>query len=159
MGPMPILGRNNQRKRESAMAKKKTFVWLNDGAANGVIPGKTQMPFFALLLIAPVLVALAILTSTTIATVEAASADAAEETTFKSSCAMCHGADGSGDTAVGKSMKIPDLHSAQVQSQSDAQLAAVINDGKNNMPPFKGSLSPEQIQGLVTHVRQLSPKK
>jgi cytochrome c6 len=54
---------------------------------------------------------------------------------------------------------IPDLHSAQVQSQSDTQLAAVISDGKNNMPPFKGSLSPEQIHNLVTHVRQLNQKK
>ena len=142
------------------MAKKKTFVWLNDSAANGaVIPGKTQMPLFALALIAPVLVALAMLTSTTIATVDAASADEVEETTFKSSCAMCHGADGSGDTAVGKSMKIPDLHSAQVQSQSDAQLAEVISNGKNSMPPFKGSLSPEQIHDLVTHVRELAQKK
>ena len=142
------------------MAKKETFVWLNDGAANGVvIPGKTRMPLFALVLIAPVLVALAMLTSTTIATVDAASADGVEETTFKSSCAMCHGADGSGDTAVGKSMKIPDLHSAQVQSQSDTQLAEAISNGKNNMPPFKGSLSPEQINGLVAHVRQLSEKK
>ena len=142
------------------MAKKETFVWLNDGEANGVvIPGKTRMPLFALVLIAPVLVALAMLTSTTIATVDAASADGVEETTFKSSCAMCHGADGSGDTAVGKSMKIPDLHSAQVQSQSDTQLAEAISNGKNNMPPFKGSLSPEQINGLVAHVRQLSEKK
>ena len=40
---------------------------------------------------------------------------------------MCHGADGSGDTAVGKSMKTHDLHSAQVQSRSDAQLAAAIH--------------------------------
>ena len=142
------------------MTKKETFVWLNDSAANGVvIPGKTRMPLFALVLIAPVLVALAMLTSTTIATVDAASADGVEETTFKSSCAMCHGADGSGDTAVGKSMKIPDLHSAQVQSQSDAQLAEAISNGKNSMPPFKGSLSPEQIHGLVTHVRELSAKK
>src|SRR6266567_8473513 len=100
------------------MVKKKTFVWLNDGTANGtVIPGKTRMPPFALVLIAPVLVALAMLMSASISTVDSASADEAGETTFKSSCAMCHGADGSGDTAVGKSMKIPDLHSAQVQSQ------------------------------------------
>ena len=139
---------------------QETFVWLNDGAANGVvIPGKTRMPLFALVLIAPVLVALAMLTSTTIATVDAASADGVEETTFKSSCAMCHGADGSGDTAVGRSMHIPDLHSAQVQKQSDAQLAEVISNGKNAMPPFKGSLNPDQINGLVTHVRQLSEKK
>jgi mono/diheme cytochrome c family protein len=142
------------------MAKKETFVWLDDGAANGaVIPGKTRMPLFALVLIAPVLVALAMLTSTTIATVDAASADGVEETTFKSSCAMCHGADGSGDTAVGKSMKIPDLHSAQVQKQSDGQLAEAISNGKNAMPPFKGSLNPDQINGLVAHVRQLNEKK
>ena len=56
-------------------------------------------------------------------------------------------------------MKIPDLHSAEVQSQSDAQLAEVIGNGKNSMPPFKESLSPEQIHDLVTHVRQLSQKK
>ena len=142
------------------MAKKKTFVWLNDSAANGaVIPGKTQMPLFALALIAPVLVALAMLTSTTIATVDAASADEVEETTFKSSCAMCHGADGSGNSAVGKSMKIPDLHSAEVQKLSDAQLADVIGNGKNSMPPFKGSLNPDQIHDLVIHLRLLSEKK
>lgn len=72
---------------------------------------------------------------------------------------MCHGQDGSGNTAVGKSMKIPDLHSTQAQSQSDAQLAEVISNGKNSMPPFKGSLSPDQIHDLVTHVRELAQKK
>jgi mono/diheme cytochrome c family protein len=56
-------------------------------------------------------------------------------------------------------MKIPDLHSAEVQSQSDAQLAEVIGNGKNSMPPFRESLSSEQIHDLVTHVRQLSQKK
>jgi len=69
------------------------------------------------------------------------------------------GADGRGNTPVGKTMGIPDLHSGQVQSQSDSQLAAVISNGKNNMPPFNGSLSPEQIHNLVAHVRQLSQKK
>ena len=72
---------------------------------------------------------------------------------------MCHDQDGSGNTAVGKSMKIPDLHSAQVQKLSDAQLAEVISNGKNSMPPFKGSLNPDQIHDLVVHLRQLSEKK
>ena len=142
------------------MAKKNTLVWLNDPRANGVvIPKKTRMPLFALVLISPLLVALAMLTSTNIATVEAASADEAAEGMFKSSCAMCHSADGSGNTPVGKSMHIPDLHSAQVQKQTDAQLADAISNGKNAMPPFKGSLNPDQINGLVAHVRQLSEKK
>jgi cytochrome c6 len=142
------------------MAKKNTLVWLNDPAANGlVIPEKTRMSLFALVLISPLLVALAMLMSVTISTVKEASAGEAEETTFKSSCAECHGADGSGNTSVGKSMHIPDLHSAQVQKQSDAQLAEVISNGKNAMPPFKGTLNPDQINGLVAHVRQLSAKK
>jgi cytochrome c6 len=142
------------------MAKKNTLVWLNDPAANGlVIPEKTRMSLFALVLISPLLVALAMLMSVTISTVKEASAGETEETTFKSSCAMCHGADGSGNTPVGKSVHIPDLHSAQVQKQSDAQLADAISNGKNAMPPFKGSLNPDQINGLVAHVRQLSAKK
>ena len=89
----------------------------------------------------------------------AASGNDPGDSTFKSSCATCHGQDGSGNTAVGKSMKIPDLHSAQVQSQSDGQLAEVIGNGKNNMPPFKESLNPDQIHDLVIHLRQLSEKK
>jgi len=97
--------------------------------------------------------------SATVAVAASASGNDPGASTFGAHCAMCHGADGSGDTAVGKSMKIPDLHSAQVQSQSDAQLAAVISNGKNSMPPFKGSLSPEEIHDLVTHMRQLSQKK
>jgi mono/diheme cytochrome c family protein len=137
------------------MFNKKFFVSLDNVGTNGsVIRGKTRMPLFALVLIAPVLASLALLTSATLATVEAASADEAAEGTFKSSCAMCHGADGSGNTPVGKSMRIPDLHSPQVQSQSDGQLAEAISDGKNNMPPFKGNLSQEQIHDLVTHLRQ-----
>ena len=142
------------------IVKKKTFVWLNDAKANGAtIPRKSRLPLFAFVLIAPVLAALAMLTSASIATVDAASAYEAEETTFKSSCAMCQGADGSGNTPVGKSMRIPGPHSTEVQSQSNAQLAEVISNGKNSMPPFTGTLSPEQIHDLVTHVRQLSQKK
>lgn len=142
------------------MLKKKTFVWLDIAGTNGrSILAKTRMPLLALVWIAPVLVALALLTAANLATVEAASAEEAAEGTFKSTCAMCHGADGSGDTPVGKSMHIPDLQSAQVQKQSDAQLAEAISNGKNAMPPFKGNLNPDQINALVAHVRQLNQQK
>lgn len=75
--------------------------------------------------------------------------------TFKAKCAMCHGADGSGSTPVGKSLKIPDLRSTAVQGQSDSQLAATIADGKGKMPAYSKSLSPEQIQQLVAFIRGL----
>jgi mono/diheme cytochrome c family protein len=69
---------------------------------------------------------------------------------------MCHGPDGRGDTVIGKSAGIPDLHSADVQQQSDASLAEFIADGKGAMPPFKNSLSSEQINSLVAHIRDLA---
>jgi len=68
---------------------------------------------------------------------------------------MCHAADGSGSTPVGKSLKIPDLRSAQVQGQSDGQLATSISSGKGKMPAYGKSLSPEQINQLVAFIRGL----
>jgi len=77
---------------------------------------------------------------------------------FKTKCVACHGPDGAG-TAVGKSLKAPDLRSEAVQKQSDADLATFIANGKGNMPSFKSSTSDEQIRALVMHVRSLAPKK
>jgi len=71
---------------------------------------------------------------------------------------MCHGQDGAGSD-VGKSMNVPDLRSQAVQKQPDAELAQVISNGKAGMPPFKSSLSEDQIHGLVTYIRSLAAKK
>ena len=87
------------------------------------------------------------------------STDSAEaNATFRTKCAMCHGQDGAG-SAVGKSMNVPDLRSPVVQNLPDAELAQVISNGKGGMPPFKGSLSEDQIHDLVTHIRSLHQKK
>ena len=83
---------------------------------------------------------------------------AASSATFRAKCAMCHGPDGAGST-VGKSMNVPDLRSPAVQKLPDAQLAQVISDGKGGMPPFKNSLSEDQIHSLVSYVHSLHPKK
>ena len=85
----------------------------------------------------------------------AAEQDAAAQS-FQVHCAMCHGPDGRGDTVIGRSAGIPDLHAAAVQQQSDEALAEFIANGKGVMPPFKDSLSGEQIQALVAHVRALA---
>jgi cytochrome c6 len=83
---------------------------------------------------------------------------AASSATFRTKCAMCHGQDGAG-SAVGKSMNVPDLRSPVVQKLPDAELAQVISNGKAGMPPFKDSLSEDQIHALVTHIRSLHQKK
>jgi mono/diheme cytochrome c family protein len=77
---------------------------------------------------------------------------------FKANCATCHGPDGSGDTSIGKSLNIPDLRSAEIQKLSATEIATVISNGKNAMPPFK-NLSKDQIHSLVTYIRGLAPKK
>lgn len=77
---------------------------------------------------------------------------------FKAKCAICHGADGSGNSPMGKMMKVPDLASAEVQKRSDAELTEAITTGKNKMPPFKGKLTDEQIHSMVSYVRQLAKK-
>jgi len=74
---------------------------------------------------------------------------------FKAKCAACHGASGAGDTAMGKNMKIRDLGSADVQSQSDAQLTDIIAKGKGHMPAYDGKLSKDQINDLVKYIRSL----
>jgi len=75
--------------------------------------------------------------------------------TFKAKCAMCHGADGKGETSMGKTMKIRDLGSADVQSQSDADLTKIIADGKGKMPKYDGKLTPDQINDVVKFIRTL----
>lgn len=75
--------------------------------------------------------------------------------TYKSKCAMCHGPDGSGQTPMGKSMKLRALGSADVQKQTDPQLTAIVSDGKGKMPAYKGKLSADEIKQLVAHIRTL----
>ncbi len=85
-------------------------------------------------------------------------ADDKAKTAYKTNCVSCHGSDGGG-TPLGKSMQAADLRSQQVQSKPDAELAQVITEGKNNMPAFKNTLNPEQVQGVVKYIRELGKNK
>ena len=77
---------------------------------------------------------------------------------FKAKCAMCHGADGAGKTSMGQALKIPDLHSEDVQKLSDPELTQIVTKGKNKMPAYEAKLSKEQIAKLVGFVRDLAKK-
>jgi mono/diheme cytochrome c family protein len=71
---------------------------------------------------------------------------------------MCHGADGAAKTTMGEKLKIPDLHSADIQKKSDADLKAIITKGKDKMPGYETKLSKEQIDKLVVFIRDLAKK-
>ena len=84
-----------------------------------------------------------------------ARADNEGQATYKAKCAACHGADGKGQTGMGKAFKIRDLGSAEVQKQSDEELSGIISNGKGKMPAYKGKLTDAQISDLVSYIRTL----
>ncbi len=75
---------------------------------------------------------------------------------YKTKCATCHGPDGKGQTTIGKSMKVQDLSSADVQKQTDADLQKIISDGKGKMPAYKAKLSVADVSSLVAYIRGLA---
>ena len=83
----------------------------------------------------------------------AAAADAAAA--YKTKCSGCHGADGKGNTPVGKGLGARDFHSPEVARQSDADLGAIVAKGKDRMPGFESSLNSDEIKNLITYIRQL----
>jgi cytochrome c6 len=78
---------------------------------------------------------------------------------YKSKCAMCHGPDGSGNTPTGKTMKVRDLRSEEIQKMKDEELEKVIESGKKKMPAYKSKLSDAEIDELVKYIRDLGKKK
>jgi mono/diheme cytochrome c family protein len=74
---------------------------------------------------------------------------------FATKCATCHGKDGSGSTPMGKTLKVRDLGSADVQKQSDKELKDIITKGKGKMPAYGSKLSDTQIDDLVKFARSL----
>ena len=110
----------------------------------------------------PAFVALACLTSACATGDDAAAAkrskdDSAREL-FARNCAACHGASGEGKQ-VG-TLQVPTLREGRAVEDPDARLLAQIHDGGNGMPPFKFTLTDDQIQDLLRFVREeLQDKK
>ena len=88
-----------------------------------------------------------------------ARADDASAKLFQTKCVACHAADGSGNTTVGKTLKLRDLRDPDIQKQSDAELTEIIVKGKDKMPAYEKTLKPDQIKGLVAYIRTLAEKK
>jgi cytochrome c6 len=73
---------------------------------------------------------------------------------FKTKCVLCHGADGTGNTPLGKQLQAANLRSKEVQKLSDAELQKAVHDGQANMPPFGEQLTDDEIGQVVQYVRQ-----
>jgi mono/diheme cytochrome c family protein len=75
---------------------------------------------------------------------------------FQDKCSACHAQDGTGRTTIGKSLRISELTSAAVQSQSVEALAEVIRKGKGRMPGYAKTFNPMQVNQLVSYIRALT---
>jgi cytochrome c553 len=87
-------------------------------------------------------------------------ADSAE--LWQKNCQKCHGADGKGDTKIGKKMEVKDLTDAKYQASfTDDQAFKAIKEGikdgdKTKMKPAEG-LSDDDIKALVAKARSFKP--
>ncbi len=78
--------------------------------------------------------------------------------TYKSKCAMCHAADGSGNTPAGKATKTPSFNSPEMLKMSDVDFIADTKNGKGKMPSYSGKLSDIEIKDVVAYIRTLQKK-
>jgi mono/diheme cytochrome c family protein len=81
---------------------------------------------------------------------------AAGQAVYAKSCKGCHGADGTANPAMAKMMKVDmkALGSADVQAESDADMKAVITNGKGKMKPI-ASVTGASVDNVVAYVRTL----
>jgi cytochrome c6 len=84
-----------------------------------------------------------------------AAAQGSGRDTYETKCAICHGADGSGNTPAGKSMKAIPFKSPEIVSASDDDLIADTKNGKGKMPAYSGKLTDAQIKDVVAYIRTL----
>lgn len=77
------------------------------------------------------------------------------KTVYAAKCAKCHGENGNGDTKLGKSLKLKDLASAEVQKMTEKEMVELTTKGKNKMPAYEKKLSAQEIADVVAYVRTL----
>jgi len=75
---------------------------------------------------------------------------------FLNKCATCHWPDGAGKTAMGKKLKIKDVHELAGKMSAD-EMIKVVTDGKGqNMDAYGKQFNKDQIKGLVDYYRGLA---
>ncbi len=76
---------------------------------------------------------------------------------YQSLCQSCHGADGTGDPVMIKSLNPPpaDLTSIQVQQQTDGAIFWKISEGRGLMASYKSMISEEDRWAVVNYIRSL----
>ena len=77
---------------------------------------------------------------------------------YASKCAVCHGNDGSANTAKGKELKVRNLKSEEFKKMPDAKAMEVLLKGKGKMEGYEKTLGKEKLEQLLAYCRELSNK-
>jgi cytochrome c553 len=86
------------------------------------------------------------------------------KTNWEKHCQKCHGADGKGQTTMGKKLKVVDYTDPKVQAKfTDEQAIKLTKEGKKEgdktlMKAYKEDLSDQEIKDLVAYVRKFAKK-
>ena len=94
---------------------------------------------------------------TALAGVAIAAGDAAAgKAAYDKACKSCHGADGTANAAIAKSMKVEMAHlgDAKVQALSDEDLKAIVTKGRGKMKPVK-SVTGKAVDDVVAYMRSM----
>ena len=73
---------------------------------------------------------------------------------FAAKCARCHEGDARTVTKRANILKIdPKKLALRASDMNEAEMIAIVEKGKNQMPGFENELTKEQIQAVVDYVR------
>ena len=74
-------------------------------------------------------------------------------------CLKCHGADGKGNTKMGKQSGVKDYTDPKVQEELKDENAVkiikegIVEKGKKKMDPYGDKLNDEEIKALIAYIR------
>jgi len=92
--------------------------------------------------------------------VAAASVSAAEaKENWEKHCQKCHGADGKGQTKMGRQSGVKDYTDSKVQAELKDENAikiikeGILEKGKKKMDPYGDKLSDDEIKALIAYIR------
>ena len=78
---------------------------------------------------------------------------------YTKKCAVCHGEDGSANTARGKRLKMKDIRSPEVQKLTPAQWTEAVLKGTKDMDGYEKELGADMCKKLADYMQELAKKK
>ena len=79
---------------------------------------------------------------------------------YQKLCQSCHGADGTGNPQMAKSLKVfmPSVTRAALAQKDDAEMLRITAEGKGKMPGYAPRLSAEEQRQVLEYMKTLGQR-